>query len=206
MKQILIPALLMTLVLTVLTGLVYPLVVTGLSQTLFHKQANGSLIEVNGKIIGSELIGQKFTKPGYFHGRPSAAGDGYDAANSGATNLGPTNQALINRVRDDIKKFRSENPTYTGPIPADLLTASGSGLDPHISLRNAELQAHRVAKARNIPVDKVTSLIQANTDPASLGFLGEPGVNVLMLNLALDRATNGHTARAAESHGRTPGT
>ena len=116
MKQILIPAVLLTLVLTVLTGLVYPLVMTGLSQVLFPHQANGSLITVNGKIVGSALIGQKFTKPEYFHGRPSGAGDGYDAANSGSTNLGPTNQALVNRVRDDIKKFRQENPTYTGPI------------------------------------------------------------------------------------------
>src|SRR5580658_5817689 len=123
MKQILLPAVMLTLVITVLTGLVYPLVVTGLSQVLFPHPANGSLITATGKIVGSELIGPKFTKPEYFHGRPSVSGDGYDASNSGATNLGPTNQALINRVRDDIKKFRQENPTYTGPIPADLLTS-----------------------------------------------------------------------------------
>ncbi|MGO4881928.1 MAG: potassium-transporting ATPase subunit KdpC [Bryobacteraceae bacterium] len=187
MKQILIPAVGLTLVLTVITGLIYPLVVTGLAQGLFHHQANGSLIMANGKIVGSELIGQKFTKPEYFHGRPSAAGDGYDAANSGATNLGPTNQALINRVRDDIKKFREENPTYTGPIPADLLTTSGSGLDPHISPASAYAQVDRVAKARAASADAVRQVVERHVEGRQFGIFGEPRVNVLALNLDLDR-------------------
>lgn len=187
MKQILIPAVLFTLVITVLSGLVYPLVVTGLAQALFHHQANGSLIVANGKVVGSELIGQKFTKPEYFHGRPSAAGDGYDAANSGATNLGPTNQNLINRVRDDIKKFRQENPTYTGPIPADLLTSSASGLDPHISPASAYAQVDRVAKARGVAVDAVRQVVERHVEGRQLGIFGEPRVNVLALNLDLDK-------------------
>jgi len=188
MKQILVPALLITLVLTVVTGLIYPLVVTGLSQLLFPHQANGSLITVNGKIVGSELIGQKFTKPEYFHGRPSGAGDGYDAANSGATNLGPTNQALINRVRDDLKKFRQENPDYTGPIPADLLTTSASGLDPHISPASAFAQVARVAKARGVSPDAVKQIVDRHVEARQLGIFGEPRVNVLALNLDLDKS------------------
>jgi potassium-transporting ATPase KdpC subunit len=188
MKQILIPAVLLTLVLTALTGLVYPLVVTGLSQVLFPRQANGSLITAGGKVVGSELIGQKFTKPEYFHGRPSAAGnDGYDAANSGATNLGPTNQALINRVRDDIKKFRQENPTYTGPIPADLLTTSASGLDPHISPASAYAQVDRVAKARGVSADAIREVVERHMEGRQFGIFGEPRVNVLVLNLDLDK-------------------
>jgi K+-transporting ATPase ATPase C chain len=188
MKQILIPAVMLTLVITVLTGLVYPLVVTGLSQVLFPRQANGSLITAGGKIVGSELIGQKFTKPEYFHGRPSAAGsDGYDASNSGATNLGPTNQALINRVRDDIKKFRQENPTYTGPIPADLLTTSASGLDPHISPASAYAQVDRVAKARGVSADAIRQIVAGKVEGRQFGIFGEPRVNVLALNLELDR-------------------
>ena len=194
MKQILIPAVMVTLVLTILTGLVYPLVMTGLSQVIFPHQANGSLIEANGKIVGSELIGQKFTKPEYFHGRPSGAGDGYDAANSGATNLGPTNQALINRVRDDIKKFRQENPTYTGPIPADLLTSSASGLDPHISPASAFAQVDRVAKARGVSPDTVRQAVEGHVEGRQFGIFGEPRVNVLALNLDLDKtlAVSGH--------------
>ena len=187
MKQILIPALGVTLVLTVITGLIYPLLVTGLAQALFHHQANGSLIVANGKIVGSELIGQKFTKPEYFHGRPSGAGDGYDAANSGATNLGPTNQALIKRVGDDIKKFREENPTYTGPIPADLLAMSASGLDPHISPASAYAQIDRVAKARGVSSDSVRQLVERHVEGMQFGIFGEPRVNVLVLNLDLDR-------------------
>lgn len=187
MKQILIPAVLVTLVLTVLTGLVYPLVVTGLSRALFHREANGSMIEVNGKVVGSALIGQKFTHPGYFHGRPSAAGDGYDAANSGATNLGPTNQHLIDRVRDDIRKFRQENPTYTGPIPADLLTTSASGLDPHISPASAFAQVDRVAKARGVAPGVVRGKVEQHVERRQFGIFGEPRVNVLLLNLDLDR-------------------
>jgi K+-transporting ATPase ATPase C chain len=189
MKQILIPAVMLTLVITVLTGLVYPLVVTGLSQVLFPHRANGSLIEANGKVVGSELIGQKFTRPEYFHGRPSAAGDnGYDAANSGATNLGPTNQALVNRVRDDVKKFRQENPTYTGPIPADLLTTSASGLDPHISPASAFAQVDRVAKARGVAADAVRRTVEQRVEGRQFGIFGEPRVNVLALNLDLDKA------------------
>jgi len=192
MKQILIPAVLMTLVLTVLTGLVYPLVVTGLAQVLFHHQANGSLIGVNGKIVGSELIGQKFTRPEYFHGRPSAAGDGYDAANSGATNFGPTNQHLVDRVRDDVKKFRQENPTYTGPIPADLLTTSASGLDPHISPESAFVQVDRVAKARGVTSDAVRQAVEKHVEGRQFGIFGEPRVNVLALNLDLDQTFGVH--------------
>ena len=187
MKQILIPAVLLTIVLTVLTGLIYPLVMTGLSQVLFPHQANGSLITVNGKIVGSALIGQKFTKPEYFHGRPSGAGDGYDAANSGSTNLGPTNQALVNRVRDDIKKFRQENPTYTGPIPADMLTMSASGLDPHISPASAFAQVDRVAKARGLTADAVRKVVEGHVEGRQFGIFGEPRVNVLALNLDLDK-------------------
>jgi K+-transporting ATPase ATPase C chain len=170
-----------------LTGLVHPLVVTGLWQVLFPHEANGSLIERNGRIVGSELIGQKFTKPEYFHGRPSGAGDGYDAANSGATNPGPTNQALVNRVRDDIKKFRQENPTYTGPIPADLLTSSASGLDPHISPASAFAQVDRVAKARGVSPDTVRQAVEGHVEGRQFGIFGEPRVNVLALNMDLDR-------------------
>jgi potassium-transporting ATPase KdpC subunit len=189
MKQILIPAVMLTLVITVLTGLVYPLVVTGFSQVLFPHRANGSLIEANGKVVGSELIGQKFTRPEYFHGRPSAAGDnGYDAANSGATNFGPTNQNLINRVRDDVTKFRQENPTYTGPIPADLLTSSASGLDPHISPASAFAQVDRVAKARGVAADAVRRTVEQRVEGRQFGIFGEPRVNVLALNLDLDKA------------------
>ena len=188
MKQILISAVMLTLVITVLTGLVYPLVVTGLSQVLFAHRANGSLIEANGKVVGSELIGQKFTRPEYFHGRPSAAGDGYDAANSGGTNLGPTNQNLVNRGRDDVKKFRQENPTYTGPIPADLLTTSASGLDPHISPASAFAQVDRVAKARGAAPDAVRRAVEQRVEGRQFGIFGEPRVNVLALNLDLDKA------------------
>jgi len=188
MRQILIPAVGLTLVLTVLTGLIYPLVVTGLSQALFHHQANGSMIEVNGKIVGSVLIGQKFTKPEYFHGRPSGAGDGYDAANSGATNLGPTNQNLVNRVSDDVKKFRQENPTYTGPIPADSLTVSASGLDPDISPAAAYAQVDRVAKARSASPEVIRQAVERHLEGRQFGLFGEPRVNVLALNLDLDKA------------------
>ena len=187
MFQQLLPAFRMTLLLTILTGLVYPGVVTGLCQLLFHAQANGSLITGNGQVIGSSLIGQSFTKPEYFHGRPSAAGNGYDGLSSGGSNLGPTNQKLIDRVKKDVAAFRKENPDYTGPIPADLLTTSASGLDPHISVASAEVQIPRVAKARGANVDQIRALITANTEGRDLGFMGEPRVNVLNLNLALDR-------------------
>jgi potassium-transporting ATPase KdpC subunit len=182
------PALRMVALLTVLTGLIYPVVVTGLCQVLFRNQANGSLIKVNGQVIGSSLIGQNFSKAKYFHPRPSAAGtDGYDPTASGGSNFGPTNRKLYDRVKASADEFRKENPTYTGPIPADALTASASGLDPQISVANATAQAERVAKARNIPSPSVQGLIASYTEGRDLGFLGEPRVNVLKLNLELDR-------------------
>jgi K+-transporting ATPase ATPase C chain len=191
MKQLII-AIKVTLVMAVLTGVAYPLLVTGLSKALFHHQASGSLIQANGKTVGSELIGQRFTRPEYFHGRPSAAGnDGYDGLSSQGSNLGPTNQKLVDRVRDDVKKFHDENPTYHGPVPADLVTASGSGLDPHISPAAAEAQIDRVAAARRMSPGAVRQLVAANTADRQFGVLGEPRVNVLKLNLALDRSSAG---------------
>ena len=187
MKQLWI-ALKATVVLTLLTGIAYPLIVTGLAKVIFPHQAGGSMLPVNGRIVGSELIGQRFTKPEYFHGRPSAAGDGYDGLSSGGSNLGPTSQKLADRVKDDVARFRAENPAYTGPVPADLVTASGSGLDPHVSPEAAEAQAARVAAARGIGVERVRALIAANTEDRQLGFLGEARVNVLKLNVALDQA------------------
>lgn len=180
------PAVRMTLALTVLTGMLYPALVTGIARAIFPKQANGSLIEVNGKVVGSELIGQKFSKPEYFQGRPSGAGDGYDASNSGSPNLGPTNQALADRIKAGAEKFRKENPDFTGPIPADLLTSSASGLDPHISPASADAQIARVAKSRGVSEAQVKELLDRHTELRQLGFLGEPRVNVLELNLALD--------------------
>ena len=188
MWQQLIPAFRMMAVLTVLTGVIYPAVVTGICQLLFRDQANGSLAVVNGKTAGSYLIGQNFKKPEYFHPRPSAAGnDGYDSTSSAASNFGPTNQKLIDRVKASIADFRKENPGYTRPVPADAVTASASGLDPEISPANAEAQAKRVALARGVPVDRVRTLIAGNTLGRTLGFLGEPRVSVLKLNLELDR-------------------
>ena len=179
-----------TIVLTILTGLAYPLLVTGLAQAFFHRQSNGSLVEKNGIAIGSELIGQRFTRPEYFHGRPSAAGnDGYDATASGGSNLGPTNQKLVDRVQADIRKFRAENPGFTGPIPADLLTSSASGLDPHISPASAEAQLARVAAARGVTPDRIQAMVDRRTEGRQWGIFGEPRVNVLLLNLDLDRTT-----------------
>ena len=187
LKQLL-PALRITLVLTVLTGMLYPGVVTGLCQLLFPEQANGSLITQNGRVIGSSLIGQNFSRPEYFQPRPSAAGsDGYDATASTGSNYGPTSQKLADRVKASVEKFRKENPDYAGPLPADLVTASGSGLDPDLSPASAEVQAPRIAKARGVPVDQVQQLISRFTEDRDLGFLGEPRVNVLRLNLALDQ-------------------
>jgi len=188
MKQLLI-AVKVTLLLTVVTGLAYPLLVTGLAKVMFRSQADGSLVQANGRTVGSELIGQRFTKPEYFHGRPSAAGnDGYDGLSSSPSNLGPTNQKLADRVADDLKKFRAENPTFSGTVPGDLLTASGSGLDPHISPASAEAQVARVAAARKMREEAVRRLVAANTEGRQVGILGEPRVNVLKLNLALDQA------------------
>jgi len=187
-KQLVI-ALKATVVLTILTGIAYPLLVTGLARVFFPHQADGSLIPKGDKFVGSELIGQRFTKPEYFHGRPSGAGnDGYDGLASGPMNLGPTNQKLVDRVKGDLKTFRAENPNYTGPIPADLLTASGSGLDPDISPASAEAQTARVAAARGMSVDALRQLVAANTEGRQFGILGEPRVNVLRLNLALDQS------------------
>ena len=181
------PALRINLFLTILLGVVYPLAVTGVSHLLFPRQADGSLISRNGQVIGSELLGQNFTKPEYFHPRPSAAGnDGYDATASGGFNYGPTNQKLIDRVKSAVEKFHKENPDYTGPIPADMLTASGSGLDPDISPASAQAQLARVAKARGISSDQLGQLVARYTKTPDLGLLGEPRVNVLKLNLALD--------------------
>ena len=182
------PAFRMVLAFTVLTGFLYPGLVTGVCQVIFPRQANGSLVEVNGKVVGSSLIGQNFTRPGYFHPRPSAAGgDGYDASASAASNYGPTNQKLIDRVKASADAFRKENPDYQGSIPADIVTASGSGLDPDISLAAAEAQAVRIAKARDIAIEPVRQLIATQTNGRVIGFLGEPRVNVLALNLELDR-------------------
>ena len=172
----------------VLCGL-YPFVVYGIGQVFFRDQANGSLIvSADGTVHGSKLLGQQFTADKYFQSRPSAAGNGYDATSSGGSNLGPTSSNLVTAITQRIADYRTGNGLANNAlVPADAVTASGSGLDPHISLANAELQAPRVAKARNISMEKVLALVRANTDPASLGFLGEPGVNVLRLNLALDR-------------------
>lgn len=180
------PAILITFVFTLLTGIMYPLAVTGAAKALFSRQAKGSLIERNGKVIGSELIGQNFTKPEYFHPRPSAAGAGYDAASSSGSNLGPTNPALSDRLTKDAAKFREENPDYKGAIPADAITTSGSGLDPEITPANAMAQASRVALARGVSADSVRRLVADSTQQRDLGVLGEPRVNVLKLNLLLD--------------------
>lgn len=188
MLQQLAPALRMTVLLTVLTGLIYPSVVTSLCQMFFKSKADGSLVVQNGQIIGSALLGQNFARPEYFHPRPSAAGnDGYDPTSSTGSNFGPTNQKLYDRVKASAAQFRKENPHYTGPIPADALSASGSGLDPHISVANANAQAARVAKARAATVAQIEQLIASAAEHRGLGFLGEPRVNVLMLNLELDR-------------------
>lgn len=177
-------AVLMTLITTVLFGLIYPLAVTGLAQLFFPSKANGSLIYSHGTIVGSRLLGQAFTGPGYFHSRPSAAGDGYDAANSGGSNLAPTNHALLDRVKADVEKLHAENPG--APIPVDLVTTSASGLDPDISPDAAEFQIPRVAKERGMNASDLRAIIARHTSARTFGVLGEPRVNVLELNLELD--------------------
>lgn len=188
MKQLVI-ALRAALVLILLTGVVYPLLVTAVCQAPFRHEADGSMVAANGRVVGSELIGQRFTRPEYFHPRPSAAGaKGYDALASGGSNLGPTSRKLAERVAADIRAFRAANPAYTGPVPADLVTSSGSGLDPDISVRAAEAQVARVAAARHCSIAQVRRLVQENTAGRQFGIFGEPRVNVLRLNLALDTA------------------
>ena len=182
-------AVMSTLILALVCCGLYPLIVFGISQVLFHDKANGSLIvDQNGTVHGSKLLAQGFTDAKYFHPRPSAAGNGYDAASSSGSNLGPTSQKLNDAIKDRIAAYRAENGLKeTDPVPADAVTASGSGLDPDISLQNAELQIPRVAKARGMTEEKVRELIQQNTDARDLGVFGDPGVNVLQLNLALDQ-------------------
>jgi potassium-transporting ATPase KdpC subunit len=192
------PAIVLVIALTIITGLVYPLVMTGIAGVVFPYQAQGSMVEQDGKVVGSALIGQEFTSDKYFHGRPSATvapdpNDStktvpapYNAANSGGSNLGPTNKALIERVQGDVEKLKQENPS--AQVPTDLVTTSGSGLDPNISPAAALFQVPRVAKARNMPEDRVRQLVEEQVEGRTLGFLGDPRVNVLALNLALDRA------------------
>ena len=190
MKKNLLIAVWFTLVTTLMFGLIYPLGITGLAQLFFHDHANGQLIERDGKLVGSRIIGQAFTGPGYFHSRPSAAGAGYDPTSSGGSYLGPTNKNLLERVKNDVQKLHAENPN--APIPIDSVTASGSGLDPDISPAAAEFQIHRVAHSRGMKEEDVRALVERHTKGRDLGFLGEPRVNVLELNLDLDSL---HTVR-----------
>jgi len=184
MKKHLLNAVLMTVATSVLLGILYPLLVTGLAHLFFPAQASGELISRNGVVVGSRLIGQAFTGPGYFHSRPSSAGTGYDATASSSSNLGPTNAQLISRVNGDVAKLQAENPNV--PIPVDLVTTSGSGLDPHITPAAAKFQIRRVATERKVSEAEIEKLVSERTEPRQWGFLGEPRVNVLELNLALD--------------------
>ncbi len=185
MKKNLITAVLMTIATTILLGIIYPLIVTGLAQVIFPDKANGQLIRRDGKVIGSRIIGEPFVGPTYFHSRPSAAGNGYDAANSGGTNLGPTNKKLIDRVAGDVATLQAENPAST--VPIDLVTTSASGLDPDITPAAALFQVPRIARERGLSQDELRRLIAKHTDQRQLGFLGEARVNVLELNLDLDQ-------------------
>ena len=184
MKKNLITAILMTVATTILLGIIYPLVVTGLAQLIFPKQANGQLIQKNGKTIGSSILAQGFSSPAYFHPRPSFAGNGYDPTNTNGSQLGPTNQKLIDRVKGDTSTAHADNPN--SPVPIDLVTGSASGLDPHITPAAAEFQLPRVAKERGTTVEQLRALVQKHTEDRQFGFLGEPRVNVLELNLGLD--------------------
>ena len=190
MKKNLLIAVLMTIATTILLGLIYPLVVTLLAQLLFHDKANGQLISKNGDVIGSRLIGQRFVSDKYFHSRPSAAGNGYDAANSSGSNLGPTNQKLIDRIKSDTATAQADNSNT--PVPIDLVTASASGLDPDITPAAALFQVPRIARVRGLSEDQIHALVQGHILPRQFGILGEPRVNVLQLNLALDEQTSRH--------------
>jgi potassium-transporting ATPase KdpC subunit len=185
MKKNLITAVLMTIATTVLLGIIYPLVVTAIAQVLFPRQANGQLIQRDGKTVGSAIIGQSFSGPAYFHSRPSAAGNGYDAANTNGSQLGPTNQKLIDRVKGDVSAAQADDPGL--PVPIDLVTASASGIDPHITPAAAEFQLPRIAKERGTTADRLRPLVARHTEGRQLGFLGEPRVSVLELNLELDQ-------------------
>ena len=185
MRRNFVTALLYTVVTTFLFGLVYPYVVTGFAQVLFRDKANGQLIQQNGQLVGSRIIGQPFSAAGYFHSRPSAAGNGYDAANSGGSNFAPTNKKLIDRVSGDVASFQIDHPG--SDVPIDLVTASASGLDPHNTPAGAEFQVERVARERHLSADAVRKLVASHTEGRQLGFLGEPRVNVLELNLDLDQ-------------------
>ncbi len=190
MRRQLLPALRLLVVLTIVLGVLYPLAITAVGQALFSHQADGSIVTVDGEAVGSSLVGQVFTGDEYFESRPSAAGDGYDATASAASNLGPNNPDLLATVEERAGAYRERNGlTADAEVPVDAVTASGSGLDPHISVANARLQAERVAEARGLPVDDVLALVDEHTDGRTLGFLGEAGVNVLELNLALDRVS-----------------